>query len=487
MTITTTRSPGAGAGATDELGNPMSGSRDAAALYSQAIEQLVRFGMEAPALAGQLATEHADAPMGQALMAYLYLIGTEDGGTGPAQLHADAMAALPMTTREQGHHQAISAWLAGDWRGASKRLDQIVEQWPADLLALAIGHQLDFFLGDQVNLRDRVARSLFELDPAHPTTALVKGMYAFGLEEMGDLSRAEQVGREAIAVNPADVWAIHAVTHVFEMRGRAEDGVRFLLERKADWAAGNLFTVHNWWHLALFQLEAGNVDEVLEVFDAEVHHAQSEGVALEMVDASALLWRLHLDGHDTGSRFAAVSDAWQPIADARPWYAFNDLHAAMAHVGAGRTAEAEQLVERLSSYVHGNGGGTNVAMTEEVGLPATRAVVRFGQGRYDDVVDELLPIRKVLQRFGGSHAQRDVLQRTLLESAIRSGRTDLARALTSERLTATATSVYGWRQRARVMEAVGRADAATEAGQTADRRQAVVQAAALEAGLQQGA
>jgi hypothetical protein len=186
-----------------------------------------------------------------------------------------------------------------------------------------------------------------------------------------------------------------------------------------------------------------------------------------MLDASALLWRLHLDGQDDGGRFAPLADAWATRTEGRPWYVFNDLHAVFALVGAGRIGDAEQVVERLAGYVHTGGPGTNMAMTAEIGLPACRAAVRFGQGRHDDVVDELLPIRRVVQRFGGSHAQRDALQRTLLESALRSGRNDLARALISERLAARDTSVYGWTQRARLLQATGRATAAAEASATA--------------------
>lgn len=89
-------------------------------------------------------------------------------------------------------------------------------------------------------------------------------------------------------------------------------------------------------------------------------------------------------------------------------------------------------------------------MTSEVGLPASRAVVAYGQGRWDDVVAELAPIRRRLQLFGGSHAQRDVLQRTLLDAALRAGRTDLARALISERLAVRPTSAYAQTQLGRL-------------------------------------
>ena len=65
-----------------------------------------------------------------------------------------------------------------------------------------------------------------------------------------------------------------------------------------------------------------------------------------MLDASALLWRLHLDGVADGGRFAPLADAWATRTDGRPWYVFNDLHAVMALVGAGRIADAERVVER---------------------------------------------------------------------------------------------------------------------------------------------
>ena len=43
------------------------------------------------------------------------------------------------------------------------------------------------------------------------------------------------------------------------------------------------------------------------------------------------------------------------------------------------------------------------------------------------------PIRAIAHRFGGSHAQRDLLDLTLIEAALRSGDGALARALTTER------------------------------------------------------
>jgi hypothetical protein len=94
-------------------------------------------------------------------------------------------------------------------------------------------------------------------------------------------------------------------------------------------------------------------------------------------------------------------------------------------------------------------------------------VLAFVEQRYDDVVNELMPIRRALQHFGGSHAQRDVLQRTLLESAIRSQRYELARLLSSERLGMRDVGVYNWTQRARALRGLGEPAVADHADQLA--------------------
>jgi tetratricopeptide (TPR) repeat protein len=375
--------------------------------------------------------------------------------------------------RERGLIAATDKLIAGDWHGASQALDRVMTEFPRDAFTLQIAHLMDFFQGDALNLRNRISRVLPDWDATVPGYSYVLGMHAFGLEESGSYGHAEATGLAALDRNPDDVWALHAVVHTYEMRGQVDDGIRFLRSREADWASNNLFTVHNSWHLALFMLEAGRPDEALRVYDAGIHNESSDGVPLEMLDASALLWRLAIDGVDTGGRFGPLADAWATRVGDEPWYAFNDLHAVMAFVGAGRLDDARAVVDRLTRYVTASPShSSNVMMTADVGLPAARAVLAFAEDRHGDVIDELMPVRRISARFGGSHAQRDALQRTLLESTIRAGRLDLARALLSERLTARDTSVYGWRQQARVLRAAGDSTGAAAAESNAAAHQA---------------
>jgi tetratricopeptide (TPR) repeat protein len=434
--------------------------------YERALDQLLRYKPEVLGLTDALTTEHPDFAMGHALTAYLCLTATDVPELAPARAAHTAMSALPTDEHGTMHAAAIGAWLTGDWQGAAAILEELLFSWPTDVLALQVGHQLDFFLGDARNLRDRPARVLEAFDPADPRAGAVRGMYAFGLEESGQYDKAEEVGMAAIDVHPDDVWAIHAVVHTLEMRGLVDRGIPFLRDRVDDWGAGNLFTVHNWWHLSLFELEAGHHAEVLAIYDRQLHNADAAGVPLEMLDASALLWRLELDGVDSGSRFAELADAWASRTADQPWYVFNDVHAAMAFVGAGRLDAAAAVVAKLEADVASVHGAdvTNRMMTAEVGLPATRAIVAFAEDRHDDVVETLAPIRRTLHRFGGSHAQRDVLQRTLLESALRSGRHEFADELIAERLAERETSVYGWSRRQLLSAARGDEVSARAAG-----------------------
>ncbi len=455
----------------DAHGNTLSADAETVRRYDLAIDRLVRFHPDVVALAGDLMDTDDPVPMSAALTAYLHLGSTDRADLATVQACLAAMTARPGNAREQAHVAAISAWAAGDWHGAAAALEDLLVRWPTDVLALVYGHQLDFFVGDATALRDRPLRALVALDPEHPHAPFVAGMAAFGLEEAGHHERARATGLAAVEANPDDVWAIHAVTHTYEMQGLVDEGIAFLRSDRTRWESGNLFTVHNWWHLALFLLEAGRTDEVLDIYDREIHHAGSEDVPIELLDASALLWRLHLDGVDVGDRWDRLADAWAPGLDEEPWYAFNDLHLVLALVGAGRLTDARARIERLSGWLP-TARGSNAAMTSAVGLPACRAALAFAEDRHDDVVATLHPIRRSLHRFGGSHAQRDVLQRTLLEATQRAGRHDLAEALTAERVGFRDTSVHGWSQRARALRSLGRTDDAATADQRAAEHRA---------------
>lgn len=382
--------------------------------------------------------------------------------------------------RERAHLAAARAWLEGDADGAVDRYGRIAIEWPRDTLAIQTAHLGDFYLGQQAMLRDRLAQVLHAWDEGVPGYGWLLGMHAFGLEETGDYRRAEAAGRRAVELEARDAWASHAVAHVMEMEGRLDEGSAWLEATSRGWGADNTFAFHNHWHHALYRLDAGDVAGALALYDRRIRPRRSEA-ALELIDASALLWRLHLLSHDVGVRFAELAEDWRPHLEDR-YYVFNDVHALMAFVGAGRADDAAALLAAVEARAAG--GGTNGRMAREVGLPVCRALAAFGRGDYGGCVDTLLPVRPGAMRFGGSNAQRDVLSLTLLEAALRAGRLALARALASERTRLRPTNPAGWRATARVLDAEGEAARAAAARQQALR---LSTSAAAEPGAAAGA
>ena len=331
------------------------------------------------------------------------------------------------SAHERGHFEAAQAVADGRWRDACACWDALLLAQPRDLLALTAAHLFDFYRGDARNLRARVARVLPEWPRDDPLQPYVLGMHAFGLEECNLYPQAEAAGREALARDPRGPWAIHAVAHVMEMQGRHLEGAQWLQDRSGDWAENGL-AVHLWWHLALFRLESLDTAAALALFDG--HMAGSASVVnLQWLDASALLWRLQLLGVDVGGRWQALARDWADPVQHAGHYAFNDVHALLALIGSGDTTRAQALVCKSLERA----AADNAAMNREVGVPLMEGLIAYANGDDAAACERLYPLRAVAHRFGGSHAQRDLIDQTLLAAAARATDTAVGRALLNER------------------------------------------------------
>ncbi len=336
-----------------------------------------------------------------------------------------------MNSRERDLLQAAELLADGKWRDASRAFDAVLIEHPRDALTIQTAHLMDFFQGDALNLRNRVSRVLPHWVEQTPGYSYILGMHAFGLEECNQYEDAERIARRALELQPRDGWAVHAVTHVMEMQGRIADGIEWLTSRESDWAPDNMFAPHNWWHLALFNMDLGRFDAALDLFDQKLMGPQTE-MMLVLLDATALLWRLRLEGVDVGDRFERVAGIWaSKLEDEAGFYAFNDVHAAMSFVATGRTSEIARLRRAMRTATKGD--AANAAMTREVGLPLVDGLAAFGLDRHSEATYAIEPVRDIANRFGGSHAQRDLLTLTLIEASIRGGDQRRARHYIAER------------------------------------------------------
>jgi tetratricopeptide (TPR) repeat protein len=453
---------------TDSRGLPLS-TNSVAALdkYELAVNQALGYFGNPLATLDEALAEDPDFAMAHALRADLAVMSSEQGAL---PLIADSVAAFERlgdraTAREQAHVRAAEAWAQGRFERAAHLYGMIAIEYPRDLVAIQAAHVTDFNLGDSIMLRDHVAQALPHWNADVPGYGYLLGMHAFGLEETGNYVRAEDVGRHALDINPRDPWAVHAVQHVLEMQGRIRDGIEWLNVTSPNWADTAL-SFHNWWHLALHQLELGDIPSALDLYDRLVHPKQSV-VALELVDASQLLARIQLRGGAVGARWAELADCWSQVGEGG-FYVFNDLHALVACAFAGREQDTRRMLATLERSAAG--GGTNAENLRAVGLPIALAVVAMAAGRPGEALEQLLPVRSRSYRIGGSHAQRDLVQLTTIGAALAAGNGRVARALAAERTEQKPASPHNWRLTARALEAQGLAVEARKASEHAELR-----------------
>ena len=412
----------------DRWGVPVrAGRAGAVALLDQAIEDLAALAGDPVADAETAVAADDSLVLGHIYRAYLELYGTTPEGVAAAGEILKRLDETVMGERELHHLRAARHWAEGDWEATTRSLERALLCHPRDLLALKVAQDLYFFLGNRLELRDTAARVLPAWPRSRPGWGYVQGIYAFGLEENADYRQAEARARAALEVNPKDVWSVHALAHVFEMEGSQRAGVDFLTASAPDWSP-SFFAIHNWWHRGLYHLELGEIDEALALYDAPIRAGRST-VWLDVVDAAALLWRLSLFGADVTERAEQLAGDIDDLVGS-PVYIFNDWHAVMAFGLAGDFERTERVIASNRHLT----APTNAGAAGRAGLALLEAFGAFAAGRPDRAIDLLIDIRSRANAVGGSHAQRDIIDLTLIAAAARAGDDSLARALVTERI-----------------------------------------------------
>lgn len=387
----------------------------------------------------------ADPEMPMALVtkvAFLKMFATaamEEAANKTLTKAQDVFGKRDVSEREEAHLSAVSAWVRGEMEEACLRWEAILVDHPRDVFALKLSQLNRFYLGIGKDMRDAIGRAWYAWDQQVPGYGFMAGSYAFALEEAGDYARAEPLGREAVDIDPADVWAAHAVAHVLEMQGRSAEGLTWLDGLRTHWGDIHNFVHHAHWHRALFALDSGDSERALAIFDQDVWTDRVEDY-LDLSNGAALLWRLRERGVPVEDRTGSVADlAEQKMAD--HGLIFSDCHIALALAQDGRPEPLSAFLDDMAEVAQGQ--GTQARVAKSVGQTLCRAAAADAQGEADVAIDLLLSARPQLYRIGGSHAQRDLFERMLIANTIKAGRGNLAKALISERLEARPGDTWG--------------------------------------------
>ncbi len=382
-----------------------------------------------PALSAVLA-DAPDFALGQAVRGLSCLLLARSEMVAIArEAHACARAASPGTPREGAFVLALGDWLEGHPTRAAARLQSVLDRHPRDALAMKMVQAIHFVLGRPVEMRASVEGVLAAWDD-HPARGYLLGCHAFTLEETGEYVAAERTGRAGVALAEDDAWGLHAVAHVFDMTGRARDGLDWLSGRERSWAHCNNFRYHVWWHRALMHLDLGEYDTALAQYDAEIRAERTDDYR-DISNAASLLSRLELDGIDVGARWEELADlAEQRAGDG--CLAFADLHYMLSLCGGHRNRAASGLIGRMQATASPHTEAQRVIA--HPGLHVAQGLHAFASGEYSAAWLHLRAGRADLQSIGGSHAQRDVFDRITIEAALRSGHVDTAEGLLRDRI-----------------------------------------------------
>jgi tetratricopeptide (TPR) repeat protein len=371
-----------------------------------------------------------DFALGQAIRGLsCLLLGRVEMVAVAREAYAAALKGAPATQREMAFVYALGDWLQGRPSGAAARLQILLNANPRDALMMKMIHAIHFIMGRSNEMRASVEGVMDAWDD-HPLRGYLLGCHAFTLEETGEYKRAETVGREGVTLAPDDAWGLHAVAHVFDMTGRAQQGLQFLDGREGAWAHCNNFRYHVWWHRALMHLDLGEYDAALALYDADIRAEKTDDYR-DISNAASLLSRLELDGIDVGDRWEELSELSESRAP-DGCLAFADLHYMLALCGGARDEAAAGLIARMQS------AKTSLNEADRIishpGVQVAQGLQAFANGEYTTAWRHLQAGQGDLQSVGGSHAQRDVFDRVTIEAALRGGQLDAAEAMLRDRM-----------------------------------------------------
>lgn len=396
----------------DEFGNTMSARfDDTVAGWRRAVHELLDFTGDPIATLDNVNHRDAAFVMGPVFTTAYRILG----GAQPTGSHVVSGLALldersdDATEREQAHVAAVRSLVAGEFEDAARQWDMIAIAHPCDLVAMKLAHDVCLHIGDDdirlPSARRAVDSGAFKRDER--ATAVVNANLAFALEEVGRYDEAEHWGRAALAAEPTDLWARHALAHVYEATERHEDALKLLVPTSSQWSAQTLLANHIWWHVGLRLLNHGSIVEAVDVLDRELVSRTAFGLA----DSTSLLWRIELAAAPSAPsmRWESLAEHWANVAE-RHTCGFLDVHAAMAFC-TSPGPQAERFWEGLHAS-HADGDTFNDRTFREVVEPIANSL---RSSRADDLVgarDTIESVGLSLRRIGGSVVQREVFSRT---------------------------------------------------------------------------
>ena len=358
----------------------------------------------------------------------------ECGDTAAARASMAAANSLTagLSAREASHVAFFALLVAGDAKAALSAVHAHLDAWPRDAVVLATTAFTNGLIGSsgRAGQKRMLLELLGRLAPSWGDDWWFTAHHGMAFSENGQRDAARPIIERSLAQNPKNPWAAHAYAHLCYEEGDANTARAFLASWLTTYPRSGTLYSHLSWHLALGHLEAGDAAAALrlftETFAPDVHSGPPRG---KLNDAVSFLWRWELAGHPRDA------DTWRVIHDfatgafPRAGIAFSDMHIALAEAVAGNETALEAREQQIGELAR-DGRYPSGPLVPAV----SRGFWAFERRDFSAAIDAFEPIAGQLERIGGSRAQLDLVEFTLLKAYLGADRLDDARRMLSARL-----------------------------------------------------
>ena len=339
--------------------------------------------------------------------------------------------AAGLSQREASHIAYFDLAFAGRTDAAIDALYAHLTAWPRDALVLATAANPNGLIGasGRVGQKHQIAALMDSLAPHYGDDFWFLAHHAMALSEDGQTAAARPKIERSVAINPNNAHGAHGFAHVCYESGEADTARAYLSTWLPTYPRDGFFHGHLSWHLSLCEIQAGNWPQALSLYrDAMVLDRHSGGPQQRMSDGAAFLWRSELAGH---SRDAT---AWRALHDyatsalPSPGSGLADLHVILAQAVMGDDSGLDSRSRRMEEMAR-DGRYPSGSY-----LPTlSRGFAAFERGDFSATIEVLAPLAAENERIGGSRAQHDLIEFTLLKAYLEAGRAEEAQRLLGAR------------------------------------------------------
>lgn len=340
--------------------------------------------------------------------------------------------AAAASVRERSHVNAIALAIEGRVPDALAATRAHLADYPRDAMVLAPATGVFGLIGfsGRQGRETELYELLRALAPAYGDDWWFLSMLAFAACECGRLDEASALIDRSVDSNPRSAHGAHIKVHVLYETGGARKGCEYLDAWMPGFDRAGLMHCHLSWHVALFSLELGRLERAWEVYRTAVHPGGAWGPPLNVAtDTVAFLWRSELAGQPRQPQLWREAKAYAQRLFPRAGVPFADVHTAVACAANDDFAALEKLVgemrERLAAGKLPPGG---------VVATLAEAFAAYARGDWNGSIRLFEQALPETVRIGGSRAQRDLVELTLLAAYLRAERPEAARALIAGRL-----------------------------------------------------